>query len=416
MTTWQEFRQRYLIAFWSPMPALVAAGLLAAYYFGITGTFWAVTGEFTRWGGEILQAFGYHTGNWSYFRIIHLGGSPLDRVDGNMVAGMFAGCISAALWANNVKLRLPQHPIRIVQALAGGLISGFGARLAMGCNLASFFTGIPQFSLHAWIFTLATAAGTWFGARFTMLPIFRTPVKLQKVRTARPLQSHPGRAARRFRLGMLVFVLFVAWAVARVFAVPKLGLAALFGVAFGVIVERVQICFTSAFRDLWLTGRTQMTKAILFGMAVSTIGIYSYTQHGVPPITMWAGPGAALGGLLFGFGIVLAGGCETGWMCRAMEGQVHFWLVGIGSITGGTLLAATWDDLAPHLVTPYPRISLLTTFGPQGGFVVTYALLALSLAAVLLWERFFFARQKQVAQPASLRPVAETTPLPGETT
>ncbi|VEI48207.1 putative inner membrane protein [Actinobacillus equuli] len=39
---------------------------------------------------------------------------------------------------------------------------------------------------------------------------------------------------------------------------------------------------------------------------------------------MWAGPNAVIGGLLFGFGIVVAGGCETGWMYRAMEGQVHF--------------------------------------------------------------------------------------------
>jgi len=56
--------------------------------------------------------------------------------------------------ANNVKLRLPQRPIRVLQALVGGIIAGFGARLAMGCNLAAFFTGIPQFSLHAWFLPL----------------------------------------------------------------------------------------------------------------------------------------------------------------------------------------------------------------------------------------------------------------------
>ncbi len=42
----------------------------------------------------------------------------------------------------------------------------------MGCNLAAFFTGIPQFSLHAWLFAIATAIGSWFGARFTLLPLF----------------------------------------------------------------------------------------------------------------------------------------------------------------------------------------------------------------------------------------------------
>src|SRR5450830_498756 len=112
---WQEFKENYLVRFWSPVPSVIAAGILSAYYFGITGT----------------------------------------------------------LWANNVKLRLPQHRIRVFQAIVGGIIAGFGARLAMGCNLAAFFTGIPQFSLHAWFFALATAMGSWFGARFSMLPIFR---------------------------------------------------------------------------------------------------------------------------------------------------------------------------------------------------------------------------------------------------
>ena len=193
--TWQDFKTQYLVRFWAPVPAVIAAGVLSAYYFGITGTFWAVTGEFTRWGGHALQLFGFHPETWGYFKVIHLEGTPLDRVDGMMIIGMFAGCLSAALWANNVKLRMPHHRVRIVQAVLGGLIAGFGARLAMGCNLAAFFTGIPQFSLHAWLFALATASGSWFGARVTMLPVFRIPVKLQKVSAPQPLQQREEGAA-----------------------------------------------------------------------------------------------------------------------------------------------------------------------------------------------------------------------------
>lgn len=388
---WQKFKEDYLVRFWSPVPSVIAAGVLSAYYFGITGTFWAVTGEFTRWGGHVLQFFGYQPENWGYFKVIHLEGTPLDRVDGVMVIGMFVGCLSAALWANNVKLRMPQHRIRIFQAVVGGIIAGFGARLAMGCNLAAFFTGIPQFSLHAWFFALAAALGSWFGARFSMLPIFRIPVKLEKVSASLPLTQDTAQASRRFRLGMFIFGGFALWAIARTFEAPKLGLAALFGIAFGLLIERAQICFTSAFRDLWLTGRAQMAKAIIIGMAVSTIGIYSYVQLGVAPKILWAGPNAVIGGLLFGFGIVMAGGCETGWMYRAMEGQVHFWLVGLGNIIGATLLAVWWDSLAPLLVTHYEKINLLVVFGPQGGLIVTYLMLALSLAAVLWWEKRFFS-------------------------
>lgn len=48
-----------------------------------------------------------------------------------------------------------------------GFVGGFGARLAMGCNLAAFFTGIPQFSFHSWIFNVATGLGTFFGVKLT---------------------------------------------------------------------------------------------------------------------------------------------------------------------------------------------------------------------------------------------------------
>lgn len=44
MSALNAFRQRYLVRFWSPLPALVALGVASAYYFALTGTFWAVTG------------------------------------------------------------------------------------------------------------------------------------------------------------------------------------------------------------------------------------------------------------------------------------------------------------------------------------------------------------------------------------
>lgn len=123
--SWHSFKQTYLVKFWSPVPAVIAAGILSTYYFGITGTFWAVTGEFTRWGGQLLQLAGVHAEEWGYFKLIHLEGTPLTRIDGMMIIGMFGGCFAAALWANNVKLRMPKSRIRILQAVVGGIIAGF---------------------------------------------------------------------------------------------------------------------------------------------------------------------------------------------------------------------------------------------------------------------------------------------------
>ncbi len=176
---------------------------------------------------------------------------------------------------------------------------------------------------------------------------------------------------------------------------PALGLAMLFGIAFGLLIERAQICFTSAFRDMWITGRTVMAKAIIFGMAASAIGIFSYVQLGMAPKIMWAGPNAAIGGLLFGFGIVLAGGCETGWMYRAVEGQVHYWWVGLGNVIGSTLLAWCWDDIAAPLATHWQKVNLLNAFGPFGGLLATYLLLLIALLLVIAWERHFSAARRR---------------------
>lgn len=390
---WQSFKQNYLIKYWNPVVAVIAAGLISAYYFGITGTYWAVTGEFTRWGGHILNTLGVNVSEWSYFKLIGLEGTVFTRIDGVMILGMFAGCISAALWANNVKWRNQPHKKRIIQALIGGALAGFGARLAMGCNLASLFTGIPQFSVHAWFFTLATAVGTYFGVKVTLLPMFRVKLTLKRG-SAELKESDPKQANRRFWIGMAIFISYLSASLYVMQSSIKLGFAMLCGLAFGLLIERAQICFTSAFRDLWVTGRSYMAKAIIFGIIAGTIGVFSYVQLGVTPKIMWAGPNAIIGGLLFGFGIVLAGGCETGWMYRSMEGQVHFMWVGVGNVVGSTLLAYYWDNLAPTLVLDFDKLNLLKEFGPVGGLFVNYMLLILCLIAVVWWEKRFLAKAK----------------------
>lgn len=395
-----ELLHKCFIKFYSPMPAIVALGILSAYYFGLTGTYWAVTGEFTRWGGHILQFLGVDTQSLGYFKIIGLSGTPLDRIDGVMIIGMFFGAFIAASFANNIKLRMPQSNIRIIQALLGGIIAGFGARIGMGCNLASFFTGIPQFSLHAWFFTIATIIGVYFGTKVVLLPIFRSNVTLQKVDSKKNLTK--SSATLNIFFGILACVFIVGFILYLIFytQIPEgkkisiLAIATIFGVAFGFIISRAQICFTSAFRDLFITGRGYMARAVIVGMIVSTIGVFSYIMLGIPPKIMWAAPSAIIGGLLFGFGIVIAGGCECGWMYRAVEGQMHYVIVGIGNIIGSTLVALTWDFYAPTLATNFPKINLLESFGNYGGLLANYVLLLLFLAFVLFLENKYRKNQK----------------------
>ncbi|MBF2997034.1 YeeE/YedE thiosulfate transporter family protein [Pseudomonas aeruginosa] len=176
-------------------------------------------------------------------------------------------------------------------------------------------------------------------------------------------------------------------------------MACLFGLLFGGLIERAQICFTSAARDLWTTGRTRAAFGILLGMAAACIGTFAAIRLGVAPKIFWMGPNAIIGGILFGIGIVLAGGCETGWMYRSMEGQVHFWVVGIGNVIGGTLVAIFWDQLGTRLALPYPKLNLLESFGPGNGLLLTFAGLALCLLLVQLNASRFTRPRKPNHEP-----------------
>lgn len=50
-------------------------------------------------------------------------------------------------------------------AVAGGLLLGYGARIAYGCNIGAYFSGIASGSPHGWLWLVAAfignIAGTW---------------------------------------------------------------------------------------------------------------------------------------------------------------------------------------------------------------------------------------------------------------
>lgn len=361
---------------------MIAAGILSAYYFGLDRHLLAVTGEFTRWGGHLLQFAGVDISNWGYFKILGMQGTP-HVVDGVMVRVQAARSPAAALWANNVKLRSPQRPIRVLQAIVGGIIAVFGARSASGRNLVAFFhRHSPQFSLHAWL-AIATAIGLLAGAKVACCSLFHRRSSC-KVSAAQPVARNP---AQSDRAAWACWCLAPSWCGRRRSCSTRSSSASrpCSGSVSGLLIERGQVCFTSAFRDLWITGRTQMVKATISGMAAGTIGVYSYVQLGLEPKIFWAGPNAVTAVCCSGFGIVFAGGYETGgctapWKARctlALGGQSHrrptAMLVGC---------ARARDCHQPDKVN-------LLVLRRRAARCRTHALLG-ALALVLWWRKRFF--------------------------
>lgn len=385
----KKYYEDYIAGFWNQRFAIVSLGILGALYFGLIGVAWAVTGEFTRWGGHLLQFMGIDTGSYGYLKLVKFTGTPLTRVDGVMVLGMFAGALISALLGQNVKIRIPSGK-RFVQALFGGIIAGFGTRMAMGCNLAALFTGIPQFSIHTWLFTLGTIGGTYVGLRVSMLSWMMGSPKLSSAETVKRENVYSAIYRWQPLFGIAAFLIFVLYLQKQTSSGLPLNLllATIFGFAFGFLIQKGQVCFTSAFRDLWLVGRANTAKALILGIAVSTIITAVFISKGVAPnVIWWAGPGALLGGFMFGVGIVIAGGCETGWMYRAMEGQIQFWIVGIGNVLGATILTLAWDSMIfPYIAEPFPRVDLVKVYGFAPAILLT---------GIMLFTLYFWADWRQ---------------------
>ncbi|WP_165241909.1 selenium metabolism membrane protein YedE/FdhT [Corynebacterium lizhenjunii] len=365
-----------------PGPVFVVLGVLSGLYFWLTGTVWAVTGEFTRLGGHVVAGLGADISQWQYFaEVTTISGSPLERTDGWIVVAMLLGSLIAALAAGDFRLRFPRLKRRWVQALCGGIIAGFGARLAFGCNLAAMFTGIPQFSLHAWIFTLFTAVGTWVGVQIIKQRWWRGPTRPQP---ANQEESATAASSRTLHVAIAV-VLAVATLGAAVWYLTSdrtsLAVAVVFGLAFGVLIQRGQICFTAAFRDLWVTRKTKLADSLVLGLAAAVVVTFVVLlATDAQPLTKPAGWGTVIGGFLFGLGIIFAGACETGMMYRAMEGQLVAWVAFAGNIVGATVLAYGWDHWGIHaaLVANAPKINFYDAWGPWPALVA-------SLAALAVW-------------------------------
>lgn len=82
--------------------------------------------------------------------------------------GLVLGAFWATLVASQVRLRLIRNKKFFFSALIGGLLMGYGARIAYGCNVGALLNGIASSSLTGWIFAIATFLGTWLGSKLLL--------------------------------------------------------------------------------------------------------------------------------------------------------------------------------------------------------------------------------------------------------
>jgi uncharacterized membrane protein YedE/YeeE len=140
----------------------------------LAGRPWGVTSAFALWGAKTLSAMGVAVESWRYYapaaRRAELHAPILNDITSVMDFGIMIGALFAATLAGRFAPSLKAPAKSLAAALVGGLLLGYGARIAYGCNIGAFFSGIASGSLHGWIWFPAAFAGNAIGTK--LRPMF----------------------------------------------------------------------------------------------------------------------------------------------------------------------------------------------------------------------------------------------------
>lgn len=148
--------------FWNPLLAGTVLGLVLLLTFVWTGHGLGATGASTRltaWlGYEIAPAA--TQANEYLGAMVEDGANPLPSWISWQVIGVAMGALVAAFMGGRLRVQLDGAKSvgtgrRIATALIGGLLSGFGARVAAGCTSGLGLSGAATLGIAAFVF-LAT--------------------------------------------------------------------------------------------------------------------------------------------------------------------------------------------------------------------------------------------------------------------
>lgn len=159
-------------------------GIIGLTVFGLVtllmaGYPWSITFAFGLWGAKIWSALGGDVANWAYWA----GGYPAKALNQSVLAditsimnfGIIIGATLAAALAGKYAPEGTIKPKRVLTAVVGGLLLGYGARLAFGCNIGALLGGISSGSLHGWLWLVAAFTGGIVGVKIRVWMKFDKP-------------------------------------------------------------------------------------------------------------------------------------------------------------------------------------------------------------------------------------------------
>ena len=160
----RRISRRYIVA------AVIIASL-AVLNLIISGQPWGVVYGLGLWVAKVAVVSGADFSGSVFFTAT----TSFERVQASIFTdytsltniGILIGAFFVGSWrVGGFGQKLPRLPLRAWMAIMiTGFVMGYAARLAFGCNVGAFFSGISTGSLHGWAWFVAAFAGSYYGIR-----------------------------------------------------------------------------------------------------------------------------------------------------------------------------------------------------------------------------------------------------------
>ncbi|MEO9525986.1 YeeE/YedE family protein [Roseibium sp.] len=163
-----------------PRRLIIAAVLLAAFAILnliVAGQPWGVVYGLGLWAAKAASAAGADLSGSAFWSapgsLERLKASILTDYTSLTNIGIILGAFLVASWrTGGLSQKVPGLPAQAwIAAIVAGFLLGYSSRIAFGCNVGAFFSGIATGSLHGWVWFAAAFAGSIYGVR--LRPLFK---------------------------------------------------------------------------------------------------------------------------------------------------------------------------------------------------------------------------------------------------
>jgi uncharacterized protein len=303
---WNPYTSGMIVAFLSVM--------LLAWYRP-----WGATGAVRNWADWMLYGAGIYS---------DVPASIFTHAGSIIGIGFVGGAFLSACLGNNFAFRFPPV-LELVKGVAAGIFMGVGATLAGGCNVGGFYNAIGNLSAGGFAMMAGLIAGAILGLKYIYWEMENVSWGSGGAKTI----EIPFAIQVVLGIGALLAMIWGAYNYSSSAneALVKMGGVLLLAAGLGYTMQRGRWCMIQGFREPHMTGNATMAKSVALSIILLTIGGVIVKAGGLNEVEHYVrgtfGWGGVVGGIVFGFGAMLAGGCGTGTLWRVGEGQIKLWVV-----------------------------------------------------------------------------------------